>query len=52
MRSLENPENYVILPASATNPRDLFVSMVRTNHSLTWYCAHKTVNRKGAFMPS
>jgi len=52
MRSLENPENYVILPASATNPRDLFVSMVRTNHSLTWYCAHKTVNRKGAFMPT
>ena len=31
MASLEHPENYVIVPASATNIRDLFASMIRIN---------------------
>ena len=52
MTSLEHPENYVILPASATNPKDLFVSMVRINYGLTWRGAHEAVSEEGAFMPT
>ena len=56
MTSLEHPENYVIVPASATNTRDLFASMIRINYGLTWGLtwrgAHEAVSEEGAFMPT